>query len=47
MQPPTGQVDRVYMLMPDGTICWEPTEADAETWREEQRDLICDPDDWD
>lgn len=35
-----------YIVMPDGSVRWEPVDADLETWLEEMRDLECDPDEW-
>lgn len=38
---------RTYLIMPDGSICWEPSAEDMECFREEMRDLACDSDEWD
>lgn len=50
MQSPSGQQEEVshtYLVMPDGSIRWEPGEGDVEAWREEWRDLIPEPEDYD
>lgn len=38
---------KMYIVMPDGTIVWEPTPEDIEAWLEEVRDLEPDPEDFD
>jgi hypothetical protein len=35
-----------YLVMPDGSVRWEPDEPDIEAWREEVQDLAYDPE-WD
>lgn len=41
--PPATHVrdskDHVYIVMLDGSVCWEPTDEDFETWKDEWRDL--------
>lgn len=42
-----GIEKHTYIVMPDGSVRWEPGDTDIEAWLEEVRDIECSPDEWD